>query len=45
LGSGGVTVGYDPDMGVPSGQTMTFRWYADKPVGAVALTDLSQLAR
>jgi FtsP/CotA-like multicopper oxidase with cupredoxin domain len=44
LGSGGVTVGYDPDMAVAPGETRTFRWYADKPLGAAWLGDMAQFS-
>ncbi|HEV8361781.1 MAG TPA: hypothetical protein VGR28_15130, partial [Candidatus Thermoplasmatota archaeon] len=43
LGSGGITVGYDPDMAVAPGTSHTFRWYADRPLGAAYLADLTQL--
>jgi FtsP/CotA-like multicopper oxidase with cupredoxin domain len=44
LGSGGLTVGYDPDMGVLPGHNLTYRWYADKELGAAYLGDFTHLS-
>lgn len=43
LHSGGVTVGYNPDQTVAPGESITYRWYADKELGTCMLTDMGDI--
>jgi len=41
--SGGVNVGYNPDQTVGPGESITYRWYADKELGTCMLTDMADI--
>lgn len=42
-GSDGATVGFNPDQTVGPGEAITYRWYADRDVGACNLWDMADL--
>lgn len=41
--SGGVTVGFNPDQTVKLGESITYRWYADKELGICMLMDMGDI--
>lgn len=43
LNSGGITVGYNPDQTVGPGESITYRWYADKELGTCMLVDMGDI--
>lgn len=43
LGSDGATVGYNPDQTIAPGESITYRWFADKELGACTLTGFTDL--
>lgn len=43
LGSDGATVGFNPDQTIGPGESITYRWYADKELGACLLTDAADI--
>jgi len=43
FGSDGAAVGYNPDSTVAPGESITYRWYADAPLGTVYLYDPASL--
>lgn len=43
LNSGGVTVGYNPDQTIGPGESITYRWYADKELGTCMLVDMGDI--
>ena len=44
-GSLGITLGYNPDQTVQPGESITYRYYADKELGAVLMRDFGNLFR
>lgn len=42
-GSDGATVGFNPDQTIGPGESITYRWYVDKEVGACNLWDMADL--
>lgn len=41
--SAGETVGFNPDQTVGPGDTITYRWYVDAPVGACGMWDMADI--
>ncbi len=41
--SSGETVGFNPDQTVGPGETITYRWFVDKPYGACNLWDMADI--
>ncbi|WP_281998806.1 multicopper oxidase domain-containing protein [Priestia flexa] len=41
--SDGATVGFNPDQTIGPGETITYRWYVSRPVGACNLWDMADL--
>jgi len=42
-GSDGATVGFNPDQTICPGETITYRWYVDAPVGPCNLWDMADI--
>jgi manganese oxidase len=42
-GSDGAAVGFNRDGSIPPGESITYRWYLDQPVGGVILTGFGDL--
>ena len=43
LGSDGATVGFNPDQTIAPNESITYRWFADKELGACLLTGFADL--
>ena len=43
MNSGGVTIGYNPDQTVGPGESITYRWYADRELGTTMLSDMGDI--
>jgi manganese oxidase len=41
--SSGETVGFNPDQTVGPGETITYRWYVDHPLGACGMWDMADI--
>lgn len=42
-GSDGATVGFNPDQTIGPGESITYRWYVDRDLGACTLWDMADL--